>query len=267
MDQAMSRIVSNSPPVTSYQLCDPTAVTEAAFEADVLRVLQYLYPQWQTFVFRPDVSHMGAVWRPDLAIVDRNLEYWFIVEVEIATHHLEKHILPQVTAFLHGDYAESAAVLLASAIGISSQRASTLLAYVPREIVVVSNRMDEVWDEKLAALGSQHLVISEFRNTLSGKTLHKIDGEIIPSQKSIGFGIVRATDRAIITQAGSYWRCGAYQISGPQGIATWQCTVIGKNAWLLKQRGLIEFPDGRFVQFLIGGGEQIIVREPYPVRR
>lgn len=262
----MSRIVSNSPPVTSFQLCDPTAVKEADFEAVVMRVLRFLYPQWQIFIFRPDVSHMGAVWRPDLAIVDRNLEYWFIVEVEVATHHLEKHVLPQVTAFLHGDYAASAAALLASAIGISEQRASTLLAYVPREVVVVSNRMDEVWDEKLAALGSQHLVISEFRNTLSGQTLHKVDGEIIPSQKSIGFGIVRATDRAIITLVGSFWRNGPYQISGPEGMATWQCTVVGKTAWLLKQKGLIEFPDDTVVQFLVGGGEQIVVRQPYAVK-
>lgn len=263
----MNTIITNSPPITSFQLCDPTEIKESQFESDVLRVLDHLYPDWQVFQFRPDVYHGGAVWTPDLAIVDRRNEHWFVVEVEIATHHLEKHVLPQVSAFLHGDYAKSSALMLANAIGISEQSASTLLAYVPREVVVISNRRDEKWDKTLAALGVQHLVISTYRNTLTGQTLHRVDGEIFPVQKSLGFGRVRATDRVIVTQAGKFWHSSSYEITGPEGLAVWQCSVDGKSAWLMKQRGLIEFPDGAVVQFLLRADNTIYVRQPYAQKK
>ena len=263
----MNTIITNSPPITSFQLCDPTEVKETQFESDVMRVLHYIYPDCHVFRFRPNVHHAGAVWKPDLAIVDRNHEYWLVVEVEITTHHLEKHVLPQVTAFLHGDYTESAVSILAQAISISDSRASTLLAYVPREVIVISNRKDEVWDQKLAALGVQHLVVSTYRNILTGQTLYKVDGEIIPVQKSLGFGRVRATDRVIVTQAGNFWRNNSYEITGPGGVASWQCSVDGKNAWLMKQRGLIEFLDGAVVHFLLRTDNTIVVREPYAFNR
>lgn len=259
----MNTIITDSPPVTAFQLCDPTGIKEAQFESDAMRVLTHLYPDWLIFPFRPDVRHGGAVWNPDLAIVDRRNQYWFVVEVEIATHHLEKHVIPQVTAFLHGDYTNSAVVQLSKALNIPEERASTLLAYVPREVVVVSNRRDEVWDQKLAALGIQHLVVSTYRNTLTGQTLHKVDGEIIPLQKSLGFGRVRATDGVVVTLAGTFWRSRSYEIIGPEGVAPWQCSIESRNAWLMKQRGLIEFTDGAVVQFLLRSDNSILVREPY----
>lgn len=259
----MSVIITNNSPANIYQLCDPTEIKESQFEQDVLRVINNLYPQWMIFPFRPEVRYFGSVWKPDLAIVDRQHNFWFVVEVEIATHHLEKHVLPQVTALKSGDYVKSAASMIATQLKISEEEASTLMAYVPRETVVISNRRDKTWDEKLAALGIQHLVISEYRESITRQSIHKVDGAIVPAQKSLGFGRVKAIDHVIVTKAGNFWREGNYEIDGPEGVASWYCLIDHDKAWLMKKKGIIEFLDETVVQFILSSTNQIILRQPY----
>ncbi|MEK6303152.1 MAG: hypothetical protein AABO41_20765 [Acidobacteriota bacterium] len=259
----MNTIITGFPPVTAYELCDPTGVLEAEFEAVVIRVLMQLYTDCIVFPFRPDVRYDDAIWNPDLALVDRNHGYWFVIEVEIATHHLEKHVLPQVTAFSEGMYGVNAAEQLARGVGINLSQAHTLLSVIPRDVVVVSNRYDERWTTKLDSVGVQHLAIASYRNVTTAQVVHKIDGELIPAQRSIGFGKVRAEDGVIVTQIGSFWKEGVFEIIGPEGAAKWICSILEGRAWLMKKRGLIEFHDQAFVQFLLRHDGSLLVRAPY----
>lgn len=259
----MNTIITGFPPVTAYELCDPTGVMEAEFEELAIRVLMQLYAGCLVFPFRPKVRYDDAVWNPDLALVDRNRSYWFVIEVEIATHHLERHVLPQVTAFSEGVYGEDAAEQLARGVGIHLQEAHTLLSIIPRDVVVVSNRYDERWTKKLDAVGVQHLAIASYRNITTSQAVHKIDGELIPVRRSLGFGRVRAEDGVIITQAGEFWKEGVVDIIGPEGTAKWICSVLEGKAWIMKKRGLIEFHDEAIVQFLLRYDGSLLVRAPY----
>jgi hypothetical protein len=259
----MNTIITGFPPVTSYELCDPTGVMEAEFEEVAIRILMKLYSGCLVFPFRPRVRHDDAVWNPDLALVDRDCGYWFVIEVEVATHHLEKHVLPQVTAFSEGVYGDDAAEQLARGVGIPLQQARTLLLVIPRDVVVVSNRYDAAWTKKLAAVGVQHLAIATYRNITTAQAVHRIDGEIIPVQRSLGFGLVRSEDGLIVTQVGKFWREGLFDIVGPEGTAKWICSISDGKAWLMKKRGLIEFHDQAIVQFLLRDDQSLLVRTPY----
>ena len=195
--------------------------------------------------------------------MDKGFAYWFVVEIEIATHHLEKHIIPQVTAFCEGRYDENAVGILSEALNVGTQRAETLLATIPRNVVVVSNKRDEKWNQKLATLGAQHIVIESYRNKTTGQTVHWVEGELIPAHRSLGFGRVRLTDGVIVTQVGSFWKEGVFEIHGPDGTANWQCSIANERAWLMKERGLIEFHNDAVVQFLHRHDGTVIVRLPY----
>ena len=127
---------------------------EPDFQEVVIRVLKHLQPDCIIFPFHPNVHHDDAVWIPDLAVVDKGFGYWFVVEVEIATHHLEKHVLPQVTAFCEGRYAENTVDILSTTLAVTRQRAETFLATIPREVVVISNRRDEKVESKARGSGS-----------------------------------------------------------------------------------------------------------------
>jgi hypothetical protein len=260
----MNTIITDFPPLTAYELCDSSGVKEIEFQELVIRLLSRLYPESLVFPFHPNVRFEDAGWTPDLAIVDRQHRFWFIIEVEISTHHLEKHVLPQVTAFSEGVYGEDATKQLSNAVGISRARARTLLSVIPRDVVVVSNRSDEHWTKKLASVGVQMISIGTYRNVTTGQAAHKIDGELIPSQSSLGFGRVRAEDSVIVTKVANLWKEGTFQISGPEGIATWECSILDGRAWLMKTKGLIEFHEGAIVQFLQRDNGSIVVRLPYP---
>jgi hypothetical protein len=264
MEPRMNTIVTDFPPMTTYELCDSSGVKEIEFQEVATRLVSRLYPDSIVFPFHPNVRFDDAVWQPDLAIVDRQLRYWFVVEVEISTHHLEKHVLPQVTAFSEGVYSDDAAKQLSDGVGISHNEARTLLSMIPRDIVVLSNRINENWTRKLASVGVQIMAITTYRNVTTAQAVHRVDGELIPSQYSLGFGRVRAEDSVIVTQTGSFWKEGSYQISGPEGIARWECTVLEGKAWLMKSKGLIEFHDKAIVQFLLRNDGSLAVRLPYP---
>jgi hypothetical protein len=259
----MNIIISDFPPVSTFELCDPSGVKEEDFTDLALRVLQRLRPDCTLFPFHPKVFHDDAVWTPDLAVVDREFSYWFVVEVETATHHLEKHVIPQVTAFCEGRYDSSAAYMLAESLRVGVQQAETLLATIPRDVVVVSNKRDEQWNRKLAALGVQHLVIETYRNKTTAQALYRIDGDLLPVHRSLGFGRVRLRDGVVVTQATDHWTEGRVTIHGPDGAAIWICSIVDGRAWLMKEQGLIEFQNEAIIQFLRRHDGTLIVRLPY----
>lgn len=195
--------------------------------------------------------------------MDKHFSYWFVVEVEIAAHHLEKHVIPQVTAFCQGQYEENTSHILAAELKVQKTQADTLLATIPRDVIVISNKHDERWNHKLAALGVQHIIIDTYRNRATFQTVHKVEGDLIPAYRSLGFGRVVLTDNVIVTQTGQFWKEGTIEIHGPDGIAKWQCALTDGRAWLMKERGLIEFKHDQIVQFLLRQDQTVIVRLPY----
>lgn len=259
----MNTIVTDYPPTAVFELSDPSGVKEPAFNEIAMRVLKQLRPDCIIFPFHPDVHHDDAVWIPDLAIVDRDFGYWFVVEIEIATHHLERHVIPQVTAFCEGRYDKNAVAMLSTALNINEERAETLLLTIPRDVVVVSNRSDEKWNHKLAALGVQHIVIRTYQNKTTGQMVHKVEGDLLPVHCSLGFGRVRLMDGVILAQAGQFWKEGSIAIHGPDGAANWLCSITDGKAWLMKEQGLIEFHNEAVVQFLLRHDGTVIVRLPY----
>jgi hypothetical protein len=259
----MNTVITNSPPITLYDLCDPTAVKETDFVNEVIRLVSHLYPNFHVFTFCPEVTDEEAVWKPDLAIVDKNLQFWFVVEVETASHNLEKHVLPQVQAFMRGDFAANSALLLARALGVSEKQGQTIMAYVPRDVIVIGNKIDGVWKSKLNSIGVHYLAIETYRNRVTAQTANRIDGDLIPAQRSIGFGQVRAIDRVITSKAGDFWKAGEYLITGPAGIANWTCVVADATAWLMKTSGILEFNDGAYVQFVQRLDGSVVVRSLY----
>lgn len=261
----MNTIVTDFPPRTKYELRDPTGVKESEFQETVIRVMSHLYPDCKIFRFYPNVRYNDAIWQPDLAVVDRGLRFWFVIEVEIATHHLEKHVLPQVTAFNEGIYEGNAAQQLANGLGISEEQARTVLLMIPRDVVVISNRFDERWTRKLLSVGVQMISVSEYRNPTTAQRVHRIDGELIPSLRSVGFGRVRADDSVIVTQDNGFWKDGVFDIFGPEGMGRWICSVLDGRVWLMKSKGVIEFHNRALVQFLLRNDGSLAVRLPYPM--
>lgn len=231
-----------------YQMTDPDAPYETELEAASVRALSCLYPQYECIVFGGGFEHEGRISRPDLALVARDYSHWFVIEVELVSHSLMGHVLPQVTAFRYGNPQLDCAAILERELRIDRSRARTLLDYVPRSVVVIANRRDPIWETSLVAHNIQLCVISIF-TTADGTEAIEWDGALEVLEKNLGFGTYSAVDSSLRFHSSVDLPEGSVQIIDSRGsIGTWIVRRDQQLTWITKERGMPAIADGAFVQ-------------------
>lgn len=254
----MNTILVKNSKTYRFDLCDST-IAEADFEETVLWVFGEMFPDCLAIPFKPLVEYDGTRWRPDIALIDKKCRYWFVVEVETINHSLQKHVLPQVTAFKRGVYTQEATNLIASALNVSPDQAATFIEYVPRYVAVLANAQNAEWESRLAAEKVQFMSISAYAGVPDKQTL-LVHGDLLAGEQSLGFGNVRATDQAIVCACNGFWTEKEYKITDETGTSIWGCRIAGNTAWLTKTRGLIDLEDGTILRFLLQGTEIVARR-------
>ena len=146
-----SLVLGSCSPDTTFLLSDPDALSETELEAYSVRALSCLFPKYTCFLFGGGFAHVGVTHKPDLAMVARDFSHWFVIEVELLSHSLRDHVMPQVCAFRYGDPQPDCVSILSRELGIDRSRAETLLVTVPKNVAVVVNRWDDDWFKYLDA--------------------------------------------------------------------------------------------------------------------
>jgi hypothetical protein len=233
-----------------FELCDPDAVTETEFEAVVVRALGRAYTDYRCVVFGGAFAHEGDVRRPDLALVAGDYSHWFVVEVELLSHSLERHVLPQMRVLRFGEPQEDCALVLARELSLQLGQARTIVRTVPRTSVVIANSHSRDWQIALRALDVGYLCVSAFRST-DGREAFKIGGTLAPVMESLGFGVYVSADCALRMVRTVHLPDGPVQIAAENGSAGfWTVTRDTRFAWISKDRGQLSVPDGAIMQLL-----------------
>ncbi len=121
--------------------------SEKEFEDQVIRVAGDLMPNFETARWKPlirDWRGRGA--RPDLAMVSHDLESWYVVEVELASHSIRGHIAPQLETLGNGVYDSSLVRSLRRSF--PSQDVSDLTRMVGRDpglLCIANEYTDRIW--------------------------------------------------------------------------------------------------------------------------
>ncbi len=79
-----------------FEEVSPAAFYETDFEQLVLDHADELYEGFLTARFKTTVESDEGGAKPDMALVSRSYEEWWVVEIELAHHSLSGHVLPQV---------------------------------------------------------------------------------------------------------------------------------------------------------------------------
>jgi len=171
--------------------------------------------------------------------------------VELASHSLEHHVIPQVRCFRFGEPESSCVTSLCRGFkGITRDQAERLLAYVPRCVAVVSNIYDPVWHPALRALDVQFLTVSLFKDHL-GRTAHEVHGQLTVLRESLGFAQFSAVDNSLRLPKSAGLAVGVMRIEDQFGSAgLWTVREEGGNIWLTKDRGSAMITNGTFVQII-----------------
>src|SRR5712691_2053095 len=106
-------LIGDCAPDRIYRMSDPYAPYENEFELAVAKILSCIYSTYHCVMFSGGFLYGDRLYRPDLALVSKDLSHWFVLEVELVSHSLERHVLPQALAFRYGDPQQDCVTLLA----------------------------------------------------------------------------------------------------------------------------------------------------------
>ena len=238
-------------PENIFQLVDPTEFLEVDFEAEVVKALTCLLPNYFCGVFAGEFVLDGERKSADLALIHKTLSHWFIVEVELASHSLEHHVIPQVRCFRFGEASTSCITSLCRGFsGITRPQAESLLTHVPRGVAVVSNVYDHVWHPALRALDVQFLTVSVFKDP-HGRAAHEVQGRLVALRESLGFGRFSAVDNSLRLPRSCGLSLGVLQVEDQFGsTGLWTARVESGNLWLSKNGGAALLQNGSYVQVI-----------------
>ena len=149
-----------------------TSLYEHEYERLLLSNSQALFPDYHVVDFKPIIQSEHGAARPDLALVDRELRLWWIVEVELAHHSLKGHVLPQVEVLTAGRYGANEAALLHHAIPeLASEAASDLVKGAHPSVLVIVNQTRPGWQGAIEQIGASLMIAEVFR---SSRNVHAI---------------------------------------------------------------------------------------------
>jgi hypothetical protein len=251
MESRMRKVmVSPCHPDYIFTMCDPDLPTEAEFEAITLRAFGCVYPQYRCILFGGRFLYEGDYRKPDLAMVARDRSHWFVIEVELVSHSLEGHVLPQVQAFRYGEPQNECAGLLSRELGIDLGEAATLINCVPRAVVVVTNRARSDWENMIRAHQGQLLTITRFQGP-TGREAFEVSGSLAAVKESLGFGTYSAQDGMIRFASSIKLPDGHIQLEMTSGVASlWRVLRDERFTWVIKDTGRIDVADGAHIQLI-----------------
>ncbi|SRR5216683_1677162 len=234
-----------------FNLLDPSGFSELDFEAHAVKALVCAYPDYHCIAFRADFSFENQIRRSDLALIHKSLSHWFVVEVELLSHSLMGHVVPQVRCFRYGDPLSSCAALLCDAIPqMEFSRAVSFLQFIPRSVVVVANRSSAEWESCFRGLDVQMLTLSVYRRA-DGQIAHELEGSLFVVKENLGFFRYSAIDRSLRlppTVSGIESRIDIEDPFGAMG--SWIASRTEEALWLTKEMGDPGLPDNEMLQIV-----------------
>jgi hypothetical protein len=246
-----------------FQIWDADAALETEFELIVAKALLCIYPGYHCFPFGGTFKLEDNVSRPDIALVAKDLSHWFVIEVELVSHSLDGHVLPQIRTFRYGEPQPVCISVLSKALSIDPSQIRTFLMSVPRTVAVIANKRHAEWEIALRSLQVQLLSVSAF-NSSTGVQAVEVEGHLIAQQEHLGFGQYIATDRALRFHHGVQLPDGEIMVDDFTGTGS-ILTVRrdGTAAWVRKNQGTPDISNGSYVQLVrVFGGRFSIRRSP-----
>ena len=142
---------------------------ERDFEEQVLRVINQIMPNYKAAAWKPIVRDWhGHGAQPDIAIVSNDLDDWYVVEVELASHSVSGHIAPQLETLRNGIYDRTLVRSLQQAFpDVGSETLTRLTTRDPGLLCIVDQYTEPIY-RTCRSLGFDLAVLEPYYGELGG---------------------------------------------------------------------------------------------------
>lgn len=243
-----------------FQIWDADAALETEFEYIVAKALMCVYPNYHCILFGGTFKLENQVSRPDLALVAKDFSHWFVIEVELISHSLEGHVLPQIRTFRYGEPQPDCVSVLKKVTGLEADQIRTFLKTIPRSVAVVVNKRSKDWEMAFKALQVQMLTVTAYSSP-TGIRAVEVDGRLTALQEHLGYGLYFATDRSLRYPQSVKLPNGEVMIDDFTGTGSlWTVRRDTSFAWVTKNTGVPDITNGTMVQTIRAFGGRISIR-------
>lgn len=189
---------------------------ETEFQRAIELHISEIFKDFYSFPFAKAIKSKLGTSKPDLGLISKSLNEWWIVEVELAKHDLEGHVLKQIDDFRFGKYPVpvfadyfSKQILRISKKAIDKSKLEKLLRTKPPNILVIVDEERKEWIEELEKRDVSFVLFQVFKNgrgsnayrlsDLCGKSPYiKIKESHCVPQKFFGNNMLEVKNPAII---------------------------------------------------------------------
>jgi hypothetical protein len=191
---------------------------------------------------------------------DDHYSHWFIIEVELTSHSLTRHVLPQIRAFQYGTPEPDCVTVLARETKLPAEQIKTFLSIVPRSVAVIANKRNRDWEIALESHQVQYLTVSAYRSS-KGVEAIEIDGRLSVLKEHLGYGVFFATDRTLRFPKTVNLPDGEVMIDDVHGVSSmWFVSRDAQYAWITRRIGTPDLQNEATIQLTREHGGRISIR-------
>ena len=156
----------------------PSALSEAEFERLLISNSEIIRENTVIVPFKKTVYSMENSARADLAMISVDYRYWIVVEVEMSSHDLLRHVIPQIRTLREAEYTqEYVAYIHSKRPELDKNKLSDLIRGESPEVLVIANKRNSEWEEALRRYDVHLMAIEIFRSEFN-QTIFVIDGNL-----------------------------------------------------------------------------------------
>jgi len=156
---------------------------ESEFEKTLRQHVNNVFPDYLTISYKiPVTARQRESRKPDLAMIRRNYNDWWLVEVELSDHPLQ-HVIEQVEVFTQGDFNSFTTAKyiikqnkLENNDELDFDKVRELIKSQQPKVLVIVDEPRPEWDEELKKLNAKLCVFQVFKNT-TGHEAYRLDGQ------------------------------------------------------------------------------------------
>lgn len=169
-------------PESSRGISIPNWLTRVSFtdslEGEFENLFYYhasnIFPDYFCLDFKIKVHSQNGATVPDFALISKDYSNWIIGEVELVSHNLLEHVLPQIDKFLAGSYDDAgiASKLCKKYTSLDAQRTRRLLSEQAPDVFVIANEMREEWRHPLKYRNVKYISLEVYASPLKERIIH-----------------------------------------------------------------------------------------------
>ena len=228
------------------------SIYESDLEDLIIAQAPALYPNYWVIKYKRIINSEYGTAIPDLAFIEKSYRGWYLCEVELGSHDLFAHVIPQVSVFCNARVgAAEAAYIAGKESALEEEPLAAMMKGVPPGVLVLVNTFDLSWRQAISQWGALVCFVELYRNPAQ-RMIMRINGDDLSMPEELVSECIR--DELLPNALRVSAPAPIDDLANPDlelwyegGRTLWKVLRAGGSCWLLpKERCPLGQKDQRF---------------------